>query len=72
VRDAQAKGPQIVTYRGKEAVVVVSAAQYRRLTAPKRSLKEFLLSGPVFDDLEIVRSRDLPRPVALGFDPEEG
>lgn len=71
VRDAQVKGPQIVTYRGTEAVVVVSAAEYRRLTAPKPSLKEFLLSGPYFDDLDIVRSRDLPRAVDLGFDPQE-
>ena len=71
VRDAQTKGPQIVTYRGREAVVVVSAAEFGRVMAPKQSLKEILLSGPFFDDLEIVRSRDLPRPVDLGFDPEE-
>ena len=38
-------GPQMVTKRGAEAAVLVSAAQWRRLhAAAKPSLKELLLS----------------------------
>ena len=32
VQKALAEGPQFVTKHGREAVVVVSAAEYRRLT----------------------------------------
>lgn len=50
VRQAQAEGPQTVTVRGKPAAVVVSAEEYERLSGKKKSLAEFLLSGPAWDD----------------------
>ncbi len=43
---AIAEGPQIVTRRGKEAVVVVSASDYRRQQAAPRDFVDFLLSAP--------------------------
>ena len=43
-------GPQVVTRRGVEAAVMVPMEQWRRLQSLARpSLKESLLSGPVFD-----------------------
>jgi antitoxin Phd len=67
IRDTLTKGPQVVTRHGEEVVVVISAKEFERLKGKKRSLKEFLLSGPDFDDLhqELERIRDLPRPVDL-------
>lgn len=67
VRTALEDGPQVVTRHGEEVVVVVSAKEFKRLKGKKRSLKEFLLSGPDFEDLhrELERIRDLPRPVDL-------
>jgi prevent-host-death family protein len=43
VNRAQAEGPQVVTRRGRRAVVVMSAEEYDRLVPKKLSLGEFLL-----------------------------
>jgi prevent-host-death family protein len=64
-------GPQTVTKHGKDAVVIVSAEQYRRRTeAGKKqtqSLAEFLLQSPLRGArLRIRRSRDTGRPVKFG------
>ena len=62
VQCALDEGPQFVTRRGEEVVVVLSADEYRRLTGEKMSLAEFLLAdGPDFSLLELERSKDLPR-----------
>lgn len=47
------KGPQIISRYGKETAVVVSFADYQKWTAPKKSLKEFLKSGPRLDLLDL-------------------
>lgn len=64
VRDALDKGPQIVTRHGEEVVVVLSAAEFHRLKGTP-DFKQFLLSGPSFDDLDLERQRDLPREIDL-------
>jgi len=66
VQRALDQGPQVVTRRGKEAVVVVAAAEYRRLTGDVPDFKKFLLSAPDFSALELDSSaRDLPRETEL-------
>jgi len=65
VRKALEGGPQVVTRHGQEVVVVVAAEEFRRLTGKKPDLKEVLLSGPPLDDLELERSRELPREIDL-------
>jgi prevent-host-death family protein len=62
---ALTEGPQVVTRRGREVVVVVSVDEYRRLRGPKKDFKQFLTEGPDFDLLEVERSQELPRPVEL-------
>jgi antitoxin Phd len=48
------KGPQLVTRRGEETAVVVSAQEWRRLaSAGKLTLKELLLSDRPRGDLAI-------------------
>jgi prevent-host-death family protein len=52
VREARTHGPQFVTIRGKEAIVVVSVEEYTRLrqsAAPKPSLYELLQNAPLRD-----------------------
>lgn len=49
VTRAETEGPQWVTRHGKDAVVVVSAAEYQRTNKPKKTLREFLLDGPKID-----------------------
>jgi prevent-host-death family protein len=65
VRCALDEGPQIVTRHGEEVVVVLSAAEYRRLTGEKRDFKDFLLSGPDLSVLDLERVKDLPREIGL-------
>jgi antitoxin Phd len=65
VERAQREGPQVVTKHGKEAVVVVSAEEYRRLKGPADNLIEFLRSAPDFDLLDLRRASDGGREIAL-------
>ncbi|MDO9707357.1 type II toxin-antitoxin system Phd/YefM family antitoxin [Paracraurococcus lichenis] len=53
VREAQRHGPQRVTVHGRDAVVVLSAEDYARLTTPRRSLFELMQTSPLRDlDIE--------------------
>lgn len=47
------EGPQTITRHGEEVAVVIDIEEYRRLTRPKRTLKEVLLGPPYFDDAMI-------------------
>jgi prevent-host-death family protein len=62
---ARSDGPQFVTKHGKEAAVVVSAEEYRRLRGGGPSLVEFIRSGPDFDALDLGRAIDQGRDVEL-------
>ena len=67
VRRANADGPQVVTYRGVERAVVVSAEEFRRLHPGRRSFVDVLLEGPKLDDRTVDainrRSQDRGRKV---------
>ena len=63
VRRTLEEGPQVVTRHGEEVVVVVAAEEYRRSQQAQPDFKEFLMSGPSFDDLELDRSTDPPREI---------
>jgi prevent-host-death family protein len=65
VRRAGVEGPQVVTKHGEEAAVVVSMEEYRRLTRDRPDFREFLLSAPDLDALEIDRPGDRARTVEL-------
>ena len=54
---ANAEGPQTITRRGRQVAVMLSAAQYRKLTKPKVGLVEFLRKSPL-RGLKIERIRD--------------
>ncbi len=59
VQRTKTEGPQEVTVRGKRTAVIVSAEEYDRLAANEPSFKEFLLSGPHWDDetVEMINDR---------------
>ncbi len=65
VRLAASEGPQTVTRHGEAVAVVVSAEEYERLTKPKLSFKEYLLSGPDLSELDLTRQKDYPREIEL-------
>lgn len=68
VREAQHSGPQRVTVHGKDAVVVVAAAEFDRLTATANqpSLYTLLSTSPLTDlELETGSVRSPVRDVEL-------
>ncbi len=66
VRRAVVEGPQVVTKHGEETAVVVSIEEYRRLARDRPDFREFLLSAPDLDLLEIDRPGDRARTVEFG------
>jgi prevent-host-death family protein len=65
IEKAQRKGPQIITRHGTERAVVLSIKEYRKLTAHKPGLKEYLLGGPKVQTFEVARVRDTGRKINL-------
>ena len=67
VKKASNEGPQVITLRGEDAVVVVAADEYARLTRkPGRTFVEFLRKSPLGAVvLDLTRSRDTGRRVEL-------
>jgi prevent-host-death family protein len=67
VRKATDEGPQVITLRGDDAVVVVAVDQYARLTRkPKGTLVDFFRNSPLGAvALDLMRSRDTGRAVVL-------
>lgn len=47
VEEAMKSGPQAITKRGAEAVIVLSYEDYRRLTAAGQKLSEFFRESPL-------------------------
>lgn len=59
-------GPQMVTRHGREAVVVVAANEYRKMTQPSESLVEFMQRSPLRgEELQFECLRDTGRKVKL-------
>lgn len=67
VRSARERGPQRVTYRGKDAVVVISVEELARLLPterPRQSIVEFLRNSGL-GDLDVERAPDRGREIDL-------
>ncbi len=66
VQEAQQSGPQIITVRGKETAVVLSAEDYHRLVARSGGLLAFFQESPWAEvELDLSRSSDTGREVEL-------
>ncbi len=68
VEKARKFGPQIVTKHGKEAVVVLSFEDYKKMIRPKDNLVEFLRKSPLSQseiDCSALRQKDKPRDIIL-------
>ena len=59
------EGPQLVTRRGQEAVVIMAAREYKRLTGNTPSLMSALLNAPRGESLVADRMADPVRDLAL-------
>lgn len=66
VRMANEEGPQVITLRGRDAVVVVSANEFGKLSRPRGNLVDFLRKSPLAGvNLDLARSSDTGRRVDL-------
>jgi antitoxin Phd len=67
VRRAQTEGPQRVTVRGRDAVVVIAADELERLLPPAGDTVPFVtfMESLSVDGLDLARDRDLGRDIAL-------
>jgi prevent-host-death family protein len=63
LRTAQIDGPQIVTRHGQQIAVVVEISEFRHLQGQAADLKDYLRSGPDFDDLDLSRPAEGPRAI---------
>lgn len=63
VREALENGPQTVTRRGEDTVVIVSAQEFAQLRKPTSVLEFFRNSPLVGVDLDLERDRDEPRDI---------
>lgn len=64
VRRALEEGPQRIERRN-DAVVVVSATEYDRVTGAGASLRDYLLTAPDLGDLDLGRDSSPMRDAAL-------
>jgi prevent-host-death family protein len=56
VEEAISHGPQVITKRGVEAVIVLSYTEYRRMLAAQEKLSEFFRESPLSGiDLDLKR-----------------
>jgi prevent-host-death family protein len=63
---AMSEGPQTVTRKGRTAVVVVGASEWKRKTMRVGNLAEFLAASPLRGSgLKLSRRKELPRKVDL-------
>ncbi len=66
VKRALSDGPQGITVRGEPVAVVISRAEYARLTKPKPGFVEFMRGSPMTGlELDIERPQGLTREIAL-------
>ena len=56
VEEALSHGPQLITKRGVEAVIVLSYAEYRTLLLSRKKLSSFFRESPLVDaELDLTR-----------------
>jgi prevent-host-death family protein len=63
VEEALQQGPQVITRRGVETVILLSYTEYRKLLASQKKLSEFFRHSPLVDiDIDLGRDRGEVRP----------
>lgn len=66
VNDALQNGPQYVTRRGIDTVVIMSVREYEHLISHKLSFTDFLLQCPKLDGEDLFeRQKEYPRELNL-------
>jgi prevent-host-death family protein len=62
VEEALKHGPQVITKRGKETVIVLSYADYRKMMLAQKKLSDFFRESPLVGiDLDLTRDKSPTR-----------
>jgi prevent-host-death family protein len=62
VEEALSHGPQLITKRGVEAVIVLSYAEYRAMLLNRKKLSTFFRESPLVDaEVELTRDKSRSR-----------
>jgi antitoxin Phd len=62
VDEALRNGPQVITRRGVETVVIVSYGEYRKARGMRTKLSRFFKASPLADtDIDLARDQSGPR-----------
>ncbi|MGH7792685.1 MAG: type II toxin-antitoxin system Phd/YefM family antitoxin [Thermodesulfobacteriota bacterium] len=62
VEEALKHGPQVITKRGREAVIVLSYADYRKIMLSQKKLSDFFRESPLVGiDLDLTRDKSPTR-----------
>ncbi len=59
LRSAEQDGPQEITHHGRSVAVLLSRADYDRLTGNRQSLVEFIRRSPLYDQDDLIIERDV-------------
>ena len=71
IASAERGEPQVITRNGRKSAVVISYAEFERLTAKKEPLSDFLLGSPLRGSkIDLTRSTD-PGRDEVDFAPDE-
>ena len=65
INKALNEGPQRITRRGEDAVVLMSEAEYQKVMGEKMGFSQYLCSVPNMDNLDLERSQEPMRDVDL-------
>jgi antitoxin Phd len=67
IRRSRTEGPQEISLHGEAAAVLVSAEDFKRLKDPRasRDFKDWLLTGPSLEDVDLERDRRPSRDIDL-------
>lgn len=67
IRATEQTGPQAITWHGRSVAVVLSCADYERLTGTGQSLVDFMQRSPLVDapDIDLARDASLTREVGF-------
>ena len=66
VRKAREEGPQVITLHGRDAVVVMSANEFGKISRPRGSLVDFFRQSPLAGaNLDLDRITDTGRRIDL-------
>lgn len=58
LRSAEQDGPQDIIHHGRSVAVLLSRADYDRLTGNRQSLVEFMRRSPLYDQDDLIIERD--------------